>query len=60
MVRVLNSLKDILQKYYRYTSEKGLIYNIVTILDPAVKLTLYQIWPQDDIDGKLIIWRQYY
>ena len=60
MVRGLNALKDVLQKYYRNTSEKGLIYNIATILDPAVKLTLYEMWPQDDIDGQLIIWRQYY
>ena len=51
MVRGLNALKDVLQKYYRNTSEKGLIYNIATILDPAVKLTLYEMWPQDDIDG---------
>lgn len=33
-----------LSKYYSRTSEKGLIYNLATVLDPSKKLTMYGKW----------------
>jgi len=36
--------KKVVQKFYSNTTQKGFIYNIMTILDPSKKLTMYDSW----------------
>ncbi|KAF8454280.1 hypothetical protein BDZ91DRAFT_561926 [Kalaharituber pfeilii] len=44
----LESMQDVLRKYYKTTEKEGLIYNLACVLDPSQKLDLYKRWDETE------------